>query len=86
MVCDYTKIKDLHTRKIYMQLETIEMEIKHIKDDMAELKENTKAIMDMFSHLDDRYPTRREFNAIKRVIWVVAWAIGIITTILSIKW
>ena len=65
-----------------MQPETLEMEIKYIRDDIEETKADIKEIKSMFSKLDDRYPTRREFNAVK---WIAISAATIITTILQYK-
>ena len=50
-----------------MQLETIEMEIKHMKEDMDDIKSTVKEINAKFDNLDERYTTRREF---KSVVWV----------------
>jgi hypothetical protein len=47
-----------------MLLETLEMEMKHIKDDMEEVKGDVREIKEMFNRLDDRYPTRREVKVI----------------------
>ena len=67
-----------------VSIETLEMEIKHLNQQLEEVKEWQKEILDTLNKLDDRYPTRREFNAIKRVIWILGWLLGIITAILSI--
>jgi len=67
-----------------MQIETLEMEIKHIKDDMSEMKSDIRDIKEnIFEKLDDRYPTRREFNAIKRVLWIFISLFTIVTTLLQ---
>ena len=71
---------------VLMQLETIEMEIKYIKEDIEEIKANTDKIMDMFNKLDDRYTTRREFNAVKWIVWVLVSVITLVNIVLSIKW
>lgn len=68
-----------------MQPETLEMEIKYIRDDIEETKADIKEIKSMFSKLDDRYPTRREFNAVKWILWIAISAATIITTILQYK-
>jgi hypothetical protein len=51
-----------------MQIETLEMEIKHIKDELDEMKVDVKEIKEMFNKLDDRYPTRREVKVIVSVL------------------
>ena len=77
--------KILYSKILYMvSIETLEMEMKYIKQQLEEVKEWQKEILDTLNKLDDRYPTRREFNAIKRVIWILGWLLGIITAILSI--
>lgn len=68
-----------------MQPETLEMEIKYIRDDIEETKADIKEIKSMFNKLDDRYPTRREFNAVKWILWIAISAATIITTILQYK-
>jgi cytochrome b subunit of formate dehydrogenase len=65
-------------------MDALEMEMKYIKQQLEEVKEWQKEILDTLNKLDDRYPTRREFNAIKRVIGILGWLLGIITAILSI--
>ena len=65
-----------------MQQETIEMEIKYIKGDIEEMKADIKEIKDMFSKLDERYPTRREFKSVVGAIWFIATILGVIATIL----
>lgn len=67
-----------------VNIETLEMEIKHLNQQLEEVKEWQKEILETLNKLDDRYPTRREFNAIKRVIWILGWLLGLFTTILSI--
>lgn len=67
-----------------VNIETLEMEIKHSNQQLEEVKEWQKEILETLNKLDDRYPTRREFNAIKRVIWILGWLLGLFTTILSI--
>ena len=54
-----------------VSIETLEMEMKYIKQQLEEVKEGQKEILDTLNKLDDRYPTRREFNAIKRVIGIL---------------
>lgn len=77
--------KILYSKILYMvSIETLEMEMKYIKQQLEEVKEWQKEILDTLNKLDDRYPTRREFNAIKRVIGILGWLLGIITAILSI--
>ena len=77
--------KILYSKILYMvSIETLEMEMKYIKQQIEEVKEWPKEILDTLNKLDDRYPTRREFNAIKRVIGILGWLLGIITAILSI--
>lgn len=65
-----------------MQLETLEMEMKHIKDDMEEVKSDVREIKEMFNRLDDRYPTRREVKVIVWAVWFLATVLGIIWFIL----
>lgn len=67
-----------------VSIETLEMEIKHLNQQLEEVKEWQKEILETLNKLDDRYPTRREFNAIKRVIGILGWLLGLITAILSI--
>jgi archaellum component FlaC len=50
-------------------VETIEMEINFIKGEIEEIKKGQDKILETLNKLDDRYPTRREFNAVK---WVVS--------------
>lgn len=77
--------KILYPKILYMvSIETLEMEMKYIKQQLEEVKEWQKEILDTLNKLDDRYPTRREFNAIKRVIGILGWLLGLITAILSI--
>lgn len=77
--------KILYSKILYMvSIETLEMEMKYIKQQLEEVKDWQKEILDTLNKLDDRYPTRREFNAIKRVIWILGWLLGLFTTILSI--
>lgn len=77
--------KILYSKILYMvSIETLEMEMKYIKQQLEEVKEWQKEILDTLNKLDDRYPTRREFNAIKRVIGILGWLLGLITAILSI--
>lgn len=68
-----------------MQPEALEMELKFIREDVAETKEDIKEVKNMFNKLDDRYPTRREFNAVKWILWIAISAITILTTILQYK-
>ena len=65
-------------------MDALEMEMKYIKQQLEEVKEWQKEILETLNKLDDRYPTRREFNAIKRVIGILGWLLGLFTTILSI--
>lgn len=60
-------------------------EIRYMKNDINEIKENLKEIKNMFNKLDDRYPTRREFNAIKRILWIAISAISLVTAFLQFK-
>lgn len=77
--------KILYSNILYMvSIETLEMEMKYIKQQLEEVKDWQKEILDTLNKLDDRYPTRREFNAIKRVIGILGWLLGLITAILSI--
>lgn len=77
--------KILYSKILYMvSIETLEMEMKYIKQQLEEVKDWQKEILDTLNKLDDRYPTRREFNAIKRVIGILGWLLGLITAILSI--
>lgn len=62
-----------------MQLETLEMEMKHIKEDMEEVKTDVREIKEMFNKLDDRYCTRREVR-------VIVWAVWFLATVLGILW
>lgn len=68
-----------------MQIETLEMEIKHIKSELDEVKTDVKEIKEMFNKLDDRYTTRREFNAVKRILWILVSLITLVNIVLSIK-
>lgn len=80
-----SEYKILYSKILYMvSIETLEMEMKYIKQQLEEVKEWQKEILDTLNKLDDRYPTRREFNAIKRVIGILGWLMWIITAILSI--
>lgn len=69
-----------------VSIETLEMEIKHLNQQLEEVKEWQKEILETLNKLDDRYPTRREFNAVKWVVSILGWILGLATTILSIKW
>lgn len=60
-------------------------EIRYMKNDINEIKEDLKEIKNMFNKLDDRYPTRREFNAIKRILWIAISAISLVTAFLQFK-
>ena len=62
------------------------MEIKNINEDIGEIKEDLKELKAMINKLDDRYPTRREFNAVKRVVSILWWVLWLATTILALKW
>lgn len=62
------------------------MEIKNINEDIGEIKEDLKELKTMINKLDDRYPTRREFNAVKRVVSILWWVLWLATTILALKW
>lgn len=66
-----------------VSIEALEMEIKYIKEWMDELKQWQEKILDMLNNLDERYPTRREFNAVKWVIWILWGVLWITTAILS---
>lgn len=66
-----------------VSIEALEMEIKYIKEWMDELKQGQEKILDMLNNLDERYPTRREFNAVKWVIWILGGVLWITTAILS---
>ena len=80
-----SEYKILYSKILYMvSIETLEMEMKYIKQQLEEVKDWQKEILDTLNKLDDRYPTRREFNAIKRVIGILGWLMWIITAILSI--
>lgn len=68
-----------------VSIETLEMEIKHLNQQLEEVKEWQKEILETLNKLDDRYPTRREFNAVKWVVSILGWILGLATTILSIK-
>lgn len=68
-----------------VSIETVEMEIKHLNQQLEEVKEWQKEILETLNKLDDRYPTRREFNAVKWVVSILGWILGLATTILSIK-
>lgn len=68
-----------------MQIETLEMEIKHINTELDEIKSDIKDIKWMFDKLDDRYTTRREFNAVKRILWVLVSLVTLVNIFLSIK-
>lgn len=49
--------------------EVLEYELGNMKNDIAEVKEDVKELKNiLFDKLDERYPTRREFNAIKWVL------------------
>jgi len=65
-----------------MQIETLEMEIKHIKDELDEMKVDVKEIKEMFNKLDDRYPTRREVKVIVSVLWFISTCLWVIAAIL----
>lgn len=69
-----------------VSMETLEMEIKNINEDIWEIKEDLKELKTMINKLDDRYPTRREFNAVKRVVSILWWVLWLATTILALKW
>lgn len=69
-----------------VSIETLEMEIKHLNQQLEEVKEWQKEILETLNKLDDRYPTRREFNAVKWVVSILGWILGLATTILAIKW
>ena len=74
--------------KVYMvSQEVLEFELKNMKNDLAEVKEDVKELKNiLFDKLDERYPTRREFNAIKWVFGILISLISIITAILEFKW
>lgn len=65
-----------------MQNEALEMEINYIKGDIEEMKTDIKEIKNMFSKLDERYPTRREFKSVVGAIWFIATILGVIATVL----
>ena len=65
-----------------MQLETIEMEMKHMKEDMDDIKSTVKEINAKFDNLDDRYTTRREFKSVVWVFWALATMLGVISAVL----
>lgn len=69
-----------------VSIETLEMEMKYIKQQLEEVKEWQKEILETLNKLDDRYPTRREFNAVKRVVSILWWVLWLATTILALKW
>lgn len=69
-----------------VSIETLEMEIKHLNQQLEEVKEWQKEILETLNKLDDRYPTRREFNAVKWVVSILGWVLGLATTILALKW
>lgn len=66
-------------------VETIEMEINYIKGEIEEIKKGQDKILETLNKLDDRYPTRREFNAVKWVVSILGWILGLATTILALK-
>ena len=68
-----------------VSIETLEMEIKHLNQQLEEVKEWQKEILETLNKLDDRYPTRREFNAVKWVVSILWWILGLATTILALK-
>lgn len=66
--------------------EVLEFELSNMKNDLAEVKEDVKELKNiLFDKLDERYPTRREFNAIKWVLWIAISIFTIVTTILQFK-
>lgn len=66
--------------------EVLEYELGNMKNDIAEVKEDVKELKNiLFDKLDERYPTRREFNAIKWVLWIAISIFTIVTTILQFK-
>jgi len=69
-----------------VSIETLEMEIKHLNQQLEEVKEWQKEILETLNKLDDRYPTRREFNAVKWVVSILGWVLWLATTILALKW
>lgn len=69
-----------------VSMETLEMEIKYIKWEIDEIKKGQDKILETLNSLDDRYPTRREFNAVKWVVSILWWVLGLATTILALKW
>lgn len=69
-----------------VSMETVEMEIKYIKWEIDEIKKGQDKILEMLNGLDDRYPTRREFNAVKWVVSILWGILGLATTILALKW
>lgn len=68
-----------------VSIETLEMEIKHLNQQLEEVKEWQKEILETLNKLDDRYPTRREFNAVKWVVSILGWVLWLATTILALK-
>ena len=69
-----------------VSIETLEMEIKHLNQQLEEVKEWQKEILESLNKLDDRYPTRREFNAVKWVVSILWGILWLATTILALKW
>ena len=70
-----------------MQIETLEMEIKHIKEEVDEVKSDVKEIKNelqgLLDKLDERYPTRREFKSVVWVFGAIATMLWTFVTILS---
>lgn len=69
-----------------VSMETLEMEINYIKWEIEEIKKGQDKILETLNNLDERYPTRREFNAVKWVVSILGWILGLASTILAIKW
>lgn len=65
-----------------VSIETLEMEIKHLNQQLEEVKEWQKEILDTLNKLDDRYPTRREVKVIIWVMWFVSTLLWIIAVVL----
>lgn len=68
-----------------VSIETLEMEMKHLKEGMDELKDWQEKILETLNNLDDRYATRREFKAVTSVLWAVATGLWILAFFLWLK-
>jgi len=53
--------------------------------DFAEIERSEhEKIFKRFEELDNKYPTRREFNAVKWVWWLIVWVLSWLSTVIAL--